>query len=87
MDHEPGKVAPPSFWRSPLGIACTLLAITASIYLYLEHKSHVYALLPYVFLAACPLMHVFMHKGHGHRGHGHSHGAPRGSQRDEPGAG
>ena len=71
MDREPGKVAPPSFWRSPIGIACTLLAVVASIYLYLEHKSHVYALLPYLFLAACPLMHVFMHGGHG--AHRHSH--------------
>jgi hypothetical protein len=22
--------------------------------------------LPYILLAACPLMHFFMHKGHGH---------------------
>lgn len=70
MDHE-RHTAPPSFWKSPFGVVCTLLAIGASIYLYLAHKDHVLALLPYVFLAACPLMHMFMHRGHRHGGHSH----------------
>ena len=69
----------PSFWKTPFGIGATLLAIAASIYLYLVHKNHVLALLPYAFLAACPLMHMFMHKGHG-RG-SHLHGA---QDSDEP---
>lgn len=56
----------PSFWKSPFGIVATSLAVAASAYLYLFHEDHVLALLPYVFLAACPLMHVFMHRGHGH---------------------
>lgn len=58
-----------SFWKSPFGIVSTLLAVLASVYLYLSHKDHVLALLPYAFLAACPLMHMFMHRGHGHGGH------------------
>lgn len=86
MDHEHPPTGRPSFWRSPFGVACTLLAVAASIYLYVAHQSHLYAVLPYLFLAACPLMHVFMHRGHGH-GHGHAHGAPRGPGRDEPGTG
>lgn len=65
-----GPQATRSFWRSPFGVAATVLAVLASIYLYLAHQDHVYALLPYLVLAACPLMHVFMHRGHGH-GHGH----------------
>lgn len=65
----------PSFWKTPFGIVATLVAIAASIYLYLVHKDHVLALLPYAFLAACPLMHMFMHRGHGHGGH--SHGGSR----------
>lgn len=69
MDPEqPGER--PSFWRSPFGMICTLLAIAASAYLRFVHKDHVLALLPYAFLAACPLMHVFMHRGH--HGHGHA---------------
>jgi hypothetical protein len=32
-----------------------------------EHWAHLLPYLPWVFLAACPLMHLFMHGGHGHR--------------------
>lgn len=59
----------PSFWKSPFGLAATALAIAASLYLYVTHRDHVIALLPYAILAACPLMHMFMHRGHGHGGH------------------
>ena len=59
----------PSFWKSPFGIVATVAAVGASAYLYFAHQAHVYALLPYLLLAACPLMHVFMHRGHGHGDH------------------
>lgn len=26
--------------------------------------------IPYLILLLCPLMHVFLHRGHGHEGHG-----------------
>lgn len=65
MNHEQ-RSAPPSFWKSPFGVVCTVLAIAASLYLYVAHKDHVLALLPYVILAACPLMHMFMHRGQHH---------------------
>jgi hypothetical protein len=61
--------ATPSFWKTPFGIVATLLAVAASVYLYMTHKDHVLALLPYAFLAACPLLHMFMHRGHGHGRH------------------
>lgn len=38
-------------------------------YLLTEHRAHVIEFLPYIFLLACPLMHIFMHKGHGHHHH------------------
>jgi hypothetical protein len=66
MDNEPHGTAP-SFWKSPVGVVCTILAIAASISLYVEHGAHVYAFVPYLVLAACPLMHMFMHQGHDHR--------------------
>lgn len=31
-----------------------------------EHRAHVVQFLPYIFLLACPLMHIFMHRGHKH---------------------
>lgn len=46
----------------------------AAIYLLTEHSAHVVPLLPYLFLFACPIMHLFMHGGHGrHAEHGGDH--------------
>ncbi len=72
MDQQKAR---PSFWRTPFGAVATVAAVAASIYLWFAHKDHLLALLPFAFLAACPLMHLFMHRGHGHGGH--SHGASR----------
>ena len=68
MDQQPTRSW---FWKSPSGIVATLVAIATSVYLYMVHKDHVLALLPYAILAGCPLMHMFMHRGHGHGGHSH----------------
>ncbi|MGN5478687.1 DUF2933 domain-containing protein [Cupriavidus basilensis] len=38
-------------------------------FLWTEHRAHVIQFLPFLLLASCPLMHLFMHHGHGH-GHG-----------------
>ncbi len=34
-----------------------------------EHWGHIARYLPFVLLAACPLMHLFMHHGHGDNSH------------------
>ena len=36
--------------------------------IYTGHSAHLLGFAPYLFLLACPLMHIFMHGGHG--GHG-----------------
>jgi len=36
-----------------------------SYFLWMEHRAHIIEFLPFILLAACPLMHIFMHKGHG----------------------
>lgn len=41
-----------------------------------EHRVHVLGWLPFLLLLLCPLMHVFMHGGHGasqEQGAGHQH--------------
>lgn len=60
-----------SFWRSKAAIvACGFLLIGA-FFLLTEHWAHALGFLPYLLILACPLMHLFMHKGHGsHGGHG-----------------
>ena len=52
----------------------------AGFFLLTEHTAHVFGALPLLLLLAlCPLMHLFMHGGHGGDHAGHSEGqAPRG---------
>lgn len=40
----------------------------ALYFLIAEHRAHVVPFLPFLLLAACPLMHIFMHRGHDHSG-------------------
>jgi len=37
----------------------------AGFFLLAEHKAHVLGYLPFLIFLLCPLMHIFMHKGHG----------------------
>ena len=50
------------------GVAFTLVLAGLSYYLLTQHLEHLAVTLPYLFLLACPLMHIF---GHNHR-HKHS---------------
>ncbi len=53
-----------SFWRSRSGIVLLGFLIVIGFFLITEHTAHVLGALPYLLLAACPLMHLFMHHGH-----------------------
>ena len=59
-----------SFWMTPKGLAALGLIVAASYFLLMEHRQHVWQYLPFLILLACPLMHIFMHGGHGHGDHG-----------------
>jgi hypothetical protein len=52
-------------WRSPLVVAGGMLLLIVVFYLLREHWSHVIGTWPYLLLLLCPLMHLFMHRGHG----------------------
>lgn len=61
------------FWSSKAGIVTCGFLLIAGFFLLTEHWAHVLGVLPYLLILACPLMHLFMHKGHGgHEGH-HRH--------------
>ena len=48
-----------------------LLIGAAGLYILTDHWAHAAPYLPWLLILACPLMHVFMHRGHGgHGGHG-----------------
>ena len=53
------------FLGSRLGLAFSLAAGAAGIYLLLTHTGHILSAVPYLLLAACPLMHLFGHHHHG----------------------
>ena len=59
-DHD----APP-WWRTRSGIVLCGFLLIAGFYLLTEHTAHVLGVLPYLLILACPLMHLFMHHGHG----------------------
>lgn len=59
-------------------------AAVALFFLATEHRAHLYGWLPFLLLAACPLMHLF----HGHGGHG-GHGRHGADEKtgNKPGSG
>lgn len=77
---------PSSRWRSPMGIFMLVAGAVGIFYLLTEHLTHVAQAVPYLFLLACPLMHLF--HGHGHHGHhGHDQSSDRAEAEDASGRG
>lgn len=56
------------FRTTPVTIGICVFVAIAGFFLWAEHRAHVLGLLPYLLLAACPIVHLFMHRGHGHGG-------------------
>lgn len=46
-----------------LGLCLFLVAIV--FLLWTEHRAHLFGVLPWLILLPCPLVHYFMHRGHG----------------------
>jgi hypothetical protein len=71
--HEPRP-------RRVLPWVMIVLMVVLGFFLFTEHRAHLFGILPYLLFLACPLMHLFMHHGHG----GHAQGAdPRNGQSGE----
>jgi len=73
-------------WASRAKLVFGLFAVVGIFFLLAEHRAHVLPFMPWLFVAACPLMHFFMHGSHGH-GHGHQHesqGKPDDPNREPP---
>ena len=54
-------------------LVLAVFLIAAAFFLWTEHRAHVLGVLPYLIFLACPLIHLFSHRGH--RGHGGHHDA------------
>jgi hypothetical protein len=58
----------PGYWTSLHGLATLVLVGAAFYFLFVEHGAHTLPYLPFLIILMCPLMHLFMHKGHGAHG-------------------
>lgn len=57
---------PPSDNRfTALWLAACVVAAILAYFLWMEHRTHLLAVLPYLILLLCPLLHLLMHRGHG----------------------
>ncbi|HEY0715032.1 MAG TPA: DUF2933 domain-containing protein [Polyangia bacterium] len=63
MNLEPVKHA--VLPRTSLVMGLCVFAAIAGYFLLAEHRAHLTGIVPYLLLLACPLIHFFMHRGHG----------------------
>lgn len=61
-----GNGRPPATYRSRIALVFAGFTVIAGILLFTEHRAHVLGFLVWLPILACPLMHLFMHHGHGH---------------------
>jgi hypothetical protein len=67
-DPEIGREGPSHRRRN---LAFAFFGVAGGYFLLTEHYAHTLQALPWLLALACPLMHVFMHRGHGsEKGHG-----------------
>jgi len=67
---------PPGFSSGRANLVLVTFLAIAAFFLITEHTAHVLGVLPWLLLAACPLMHLFMHHGHhDHESHGDAGGS------------
>lgn len=60
-------------FRLPLWLGLCLFLGIALFFLWEEHQAHILGAAPYILLLLCPIIHLFMHRGHdGHDGAGDS---------------
>jgi hypothetical protein len=70
QDHSGYRESPQEAMSTKAKASLVLIAflVIAGALLFTEHRAHVLGLLVWLPLLACPLMHFFMHGGHGHHG-------------------
>ncbi len=62
-----------SCFRSWKGLLLIAAAVIGGGYLVIWHQQHVAVALPFLVILTCPLVHLFMHRGHaGHHSHHNS---------------
>ena len=83
MDTRQPEGSP--FWRSAAGLAALGFGAVAAYFLFTEHRAHLFGILPWLVILVCPVMMMFMHRGHKHQEHASQlpgHAEPSSSQRE-----
>jgi len=58
--------------KSGLIVCMYVVGFAIGGFLLVQHWVHLPLVLPYLVFLACPVMHLFMHRGHRHHRHDHS---------------
>ena len=69
MNHE-HQSENGSWLGSRMGVVLIVFLAIIGFLLFTDHRAHLFGILPYLLLLACPLMHFLMHGGHGKHGGG-----------------
>ncbi|KWF26705.1 hypothetical protein WL88_10710 [Burkholderia diffusa] len=80
MEHGNPNRKAGSFGLSRANMVLIAFIAIGGFYLATEHRAHPLGWLPFLFILACPLMHLFMHHGHG----GDRSDAPPDADTNEP---
>ena len=74
-----------SHLATPRNLLFFAVVTAIAVYVLWDHGGHVLSALPYLLILACPVMHLFMHHGHGHgsqQGHDHANDQPGETRND-----
>ncbi|HHX4058154.1 TPA: DUF2933 domain-containing protein [Burkholderia contaminans] len=82
MDHGSRDHKASHFGFSRANIVLIAFIAIGGFYLVTEHRAHLLGWWPFLFILACPLMHLFMHHGHGDSGGTQDQNEPRGPNSD-----
>lgn len=77
MPQHQGSSQPDDRYRRVSRYVFFGFVAVAGYFLLAEHRAHVVPYLPFLLIAACPLMHLFHHGGHKHGGRDDSDSEPR----------
>lgn len=69
-EHQPSSTR---WLQLRTGVVFLAFAAIAVFFLWQEHKAHLLGALPFILLLLCPLLHLFMHRGHGGDGQHREH--------------
>ena len=74
MENSSRSTPQPEPLHLPMWLGLCFFLAVATFFLWEEHKADILGLLPYALLLLCPIVHLFMHRGHGGHAAAHHYG-------------